>query len=876
MAEPQRPSPSMLVAARYYAHAGLAVFPLRPRAKIPLTEHGCLDATTDLDQIRAWWQRWPDANVGIATGEPSGVWVLDVDGAEGEAALLELQANHGILPEVLEARTKRGRHLYFTLDPRVRNSAKRLPLLDTRSTGGYVVAPPSIHPDGDTYVWAEGKGPRELKPAPAPEWLVEIFVARKQSPRAHDPGPRDPAPPPVPSAEDAPERKWCLAALAKERDELERTGEGSRGSAVNKSAFKLAGYVHSGYLHAGEIERELFEACARNGLCDKDGDGSVRALIRRGLDAGVDQPRPIPADVGARARRSPAPPRAAEPPRAAPPAAPPDEPPPPPSDDDFDGGPPSDEPDLPEIFDTTDEFTMAALADEHIGPDPDLFQRGGMLVQVLLDKAPGAGVTRDHSDAVIRPIDTAWLRALSTRRVRWMRKRFVKGTWEEIRTKPPSHAIAAFAAKGEWTHVRKLEAIATAPIFRADGSICSTPGYDQESGVLYAPFEAFPTIPDRPTKRDVEDAIETLRYPISDFPFEKPHHEAGFFAAVLTPIARHAFRGPAPLFLVDANTPGTGKGKLASLIGLIATGRPPSMKVYSNDENEQKKLITTIALAGEQIVLFDNVEGRFGSGTLCAALTNDQWSDRVLGGSELFTGPLLTTWIATANNVQLTTDMVRRVAHIRLSTPFERPEERVGFAIPELESYVRQHRGRLTAAALTILRGWHVAGRPRAALPTWGSYEGWSGVVRQALVYAGLADPGGARTELRAVADTGTEELTELIEALLAVQVQGAHYTAGELLTKARDTDGGRPLKDALEAGTRGRNLNSKTVGKLLGRYRDRANDGRVIRGQQDAARGQLVWWVERIATAATSSTPSTEQGTAPSAPQDGDDFGGF
>lgn len=866
MAEPQRPSPSMLAVARYYAHAGLAVFPLRPRAKIPLTEHGCLDATKDLATIADWWRKWPAANVGIATGEPSGVWVLDVDGAEGEAALLELQANHGILPEVLEARTKRGRHLYFTFDPRVRNSAKRLPLLDTRSTGGYVVAPPSIHPDGDTYLWAEGRGPRKLKPAPAPEWLVEIFTARKPSPRAHDPGPREHAPPPVPSAADAPERKWCLAALAKERDELERTGEGSRGSAVNKSAFKLAGYCASGYLHAAEIERELFEACARNGLCDKDGDGSVRALIRRGLDAGIDQPRPIPADVGARARR-PAPPRAAEPPQDVP--APPDEPPPPDDHDAPDGGDGGgDEPTLPELFDTFDEYGMAEQLDEHLGPDPGLYQRGGLLVQALLDEAPGAGVTRERSAAVVKEIDVAWLRALSTRRVRWMRYRRTKaGELVEQRIKPPPYAIAAFAKRGHWEHVRKLEAIATSPLFRPDGSICSTPGYDDATGVLYAPFEDFPAIPDQPTRQDVEDAVEALRYVVADFPFEGPEHQACWFAATLTPIARHAFRGPAPLFLIDANTPGTGKGKLATITGLISTGRPPSMKSHDSDEREQRKVITAIAIAGEVLVQFDNVEGRFGSGVLCAALTSDQWSDRVLGGSESYSGPLLTTWIATANNVQLTTDMVRRTAHIRLATDLERPEERTGFALPELELYVRAHRPRLVAAALTILRGWHVAGRPKTDLPTWGSYEGWSAIVRQSLVWAGLTDPGISRSQLRAVADTGTETHAELLEALLGVVLPGSRLTTGELLVKARDSDRGRPLKEALEAATNGRTLTSKTVGKLLSRYRGRLSDGRVIRGEQDPSRKQLVWWVERVGGGpATSNAPAATAGTTPSA----------
>ena len=167
-------------AALRLAAKGLAVFPCKPRAKIPLTAHGCLDATSDAEQITAWWGKCPTANVGVATGSKSGVWVLDVDGEEGESSLRSLEAKHAPLPPTIEVITGNGgRHLYFRLPnfdgaPTIKNSVKQLGAgLDTRATGGYVVAPPSIHPSGRQYVWSVDTAPKLADP---PVWLVALVA----------------------------------------------------------------------------------------------------------------------------------------------------------------------------------------------------------------------------------------------------------------------------------------------------------------------------------------------------------------------------------------------------------------------------------------------------------------------------------------------------------------------------------------------------------------------------------------------------------------------------------------------------------------------------------------------------------------------------
>src|SRR5262245_53991926 len=129
---------------------GAAIFPCRQRSKLPATAHGCLDATTDRAQIEEWWGANPDCHSAIATGRPSGVFVIDVDGDDGEAALRKLEAEHGMLPPTVEVITARGRHLYFKMPahPVPCSIGKIAPSIDVRGDGGYVLAPPSVHPDG--------------------------------------------------------------------------------------------------------------------------------------------------------------------------------------------------------------------------------------------------------------------------------------------------------------------------------------------------------------------------------------------------------------------------------------------------------------------------------------------------------------------------------------------------------------------------------------------------------------------------------------------------------------------------------------------------------------------------------------------------------
>lgn len=174
--------------AQKLAGHGLAVIPVQPRGKTPLTSHGCKDASTIPETINAWWARWPDANIGIATGAISGIWVLDIDGDDGESSLRRLEEQNSPLPTTVEVISGgKGRHLYFRYPAllRINNSARKLGAgLDVRGDGGYIVAPPSVHPSGALYMRSVDS---EKFIAEAPDWLLKLVTERTQGTAARLP-----------------------------------------------------------------------------------------------------------------------------------------------------------------------------------------------------------------------------------------------------------------------------------------------------------------------------------------------------------------------------------------------------------------------------------------------------------------------------------------------------------------------------------------------------------------------------------------------------------------------------------------------------------------------------------------------------------------
>lgn len=277
---------AMKAAAQALASLGLAVFAVAADCRRPVRAHGYKDATKAHDAIEAVWRRHPRANVAVACGAVSGVFVLDVDvkGENGLRTLANLEATHGPLPPTWRTITPSGgRHFWFRQPAReLRNRVGFLPGLDVRTDGGSVTVPPSRRGEGD-YTWEVH--PRACQLADAPEWLLQLI----------DP-PMVVRPPAPPIRLGSMDRLARYAAGAID-DECRRLAgmapHTGRNSQLFRAAANLGQLVGARLVPAAMVEDALEAAAHDCGLLQEDGRHAVLASIKSGLNRGIAEPREV-------------------------------------------------------------------------------------------------------------------------------------------------------------------------------------------------------------------------------------------------------------------------------------------------------------------------------------------------------------------------------------------------------------------------------------------------------------------------------------------------------------------------------------------------------------------------------------------------------
>jgi hypothetical protein len=520
----------------------------------------------------------------------------------------------------------------------------------------------------------------------------------------------------------------------------------------------------------------------------------------------------------------------------------------------------------------TDEFRVNAEAEAALINAPGLYCRGGQLTQVVRHGGEGKQrIRRPTSAPVVRPLPQPLLREELTRLVECVRLVKVGDKVQENKAPLPGHVVQTIHCRGVWEGIPHLAGVVAHPALLPDGSILATPGYDPESGLLlWLPDGLTVDVPDEPTQEDAIRSRDALLNVVSDFPFKTEAHRSAWLAGLLTPLARHAFNGSAPLSLFDANVAGAGKGLLADVAFLVVTGRGASVMGYTNDKEELRKGITTLAMDGDEMVLFDNITGSFGNDVLDRALTSQGWwKDRILGGNSQYDGPLNVTWYATGNNVSLRGDTSRRVMHVRLESPLEHPEDREEFKYPKLRQHVRQNRGPLLSAALTLLRAYLVAGRPSQDLTPWGSFEEWSDLIRGAVVWCEMADPADTREELRNTGDPEAAAWPALLAGIEKLDPHGKGLTVSDIILKSESLGNGA-LHEALCTICPGKGnepiANTKSVGMTFHHHRGKITDGMALeRMEGKTVRWRVVRSQDAGGTSGTNSrpTPQGEGGTS-------------
>lgn len=769
------------------------------------------EASSDLAVVEAWERQYPNANVGIATGHG---WIaLDVDGDEGRATLAAMGVD---LPPTVQARTgSGGDHYLYALPPgvTVRNSASKIGhKVDVRGIGGQIVVAPSVSLKGP-YKWVRSP---MTGMALAPDWLLEACRPRPQTPAAA-PAERGFFPPASP------------AVLESAAEALRAHGSAVEGSGGDAHTFHAAAILrHDFALTEEEAWPLLLEW---NSTCLPPWSESDLAAKMRGGDeygtGAYGSRRRLASDVLPRVRQM------------------------------FktwrESGATSDGletigKELREMSEGADPIVVelvrkewaaeSGLGTRALSLNAGVIEAGGVtpdgaiVVTVKLHEvADQATVTLQediyHRHGAVCEVAGSAIFDLKTARIQDLmsrRGKYVREDEKGIQQVAPPLAIAEIihSRRDHGDAIRPLDAVVKTPILLPDGSILQEPGYNATTRVYLKPSVTV-SVADAPSLEDARNAIRTLHALLSDFRFSERADFSSWLATLLTPLAKAALgNAPAPMLCISAPTGGTGKSLLAEVIARIINGGPLQTQSYErNNPGEMMKRITSKLLSAAPLAVFDDLNGRFGPDeTLDRLLTSAVWSERLLGGNDVPDLPNVTTWIATGNNIEPCGMTVRRVLVCRIDTLEENPQERGGFRIKDLKSYAKDHRAELLTAALTVLRAYCAVGKPDQNLPSWGSFEEWSALIRGAIVWTGLPDP--YLTQKRALATMNDAERDALDFWISVVEAAPDGSPASiAALANLRDAHGILGHREAFHA---------HSVNAWIQRHVDRPRHGKRIR----------------------------------------------
>lgn len=458
-----------------------------------------------------------------------------------------------------------------------------------------------------------------------------------------------------------------------------------------------------------------------------------------------------------------------------------------------------------------------------------IYQRGAALVRLLRSEGKDSrGIKREEGAPMIVQVSAAWMREQMTDAAYWLKWDARLSDWKNVDA-PKDVAETYLARVGDW-RVPFLRGIVQAPTPRPDGSIITEPGYDAASNLVFDPGGvAFPSVPSRPGRADAEAALNQLRGLLRDFPFVSATDEAVAISGILTAIARLALE-TAPGHAMTAPAAGTGKSLLVDIASLIATGRRPAVLTDSRriSPEEAEKRLDTALLQGDPMLALDNLTRPLDSDRLCQMLTQPSIRVRILGQSQQPEVPSVSAIFATGNNLSIQGDLCRRFMLCHLDAGMEKPYERK-FDYSILDR-VRQHRAELAVAAVTIIRAYTAMERPCPLTPL-GSFEEWSRLIREPLVWLGMADPVSSIDAMREEDPTVTTR-RQLLNAWRAAFGDEA-VTAARAVERAQDILAGEfvdpDLREAMMAAApdrKGSTFSQLSVGQYLRKHKDVVTDG--------------------------------------------------
>ena len=421
---------------------------------------------------------------------------------------------------------------------------------------------------------------------------------------------------------------------------------------------------------------------------------------------------------------------------------------------------------------------------------------------------------------------------------------------------PPTGVCKTVMDLKDARKLKRLNAVITAPILRADGSLLLVAGYDERTELFLDLPNNKSNVSKNPSPEEALKALEFLWEPFKDFPFCSGLDRAVHLAAVLTAAVRPVLPA-APGFAYDAPILGSGKTLLARCAGVLAQGSEPSVWPHTagtNDEEVRKRIFTVLS-SGARVLVWDNVVGSFDSAALASCMTSPAYTDRILGKSDSTTVPNRMLMLFTGNNIQLQGEMPRRILVSRIDPATEKPFARE-FTLDPF-SYCRTNRQQMIAAALTLIRAFLTHGCTQEINGKLASFEEWDMWVRRTVIYADQIKPrmfGDVMDVVKAnqSVDPEQETLVTLLSAWFDIFASSPVHAA-TVMNQATDLGAAfsgpqRTLKDAIYGLPLSdfQRKSTRSFGKYLSFRKDRRVGGYCLR-QGPRIEDKTSWFVERL-----------------------------
>jgi hypothetical protein len=429
-----------------------------------------------------------------------------------------------------------------------------------------------------------------------------------------------------------------------------------------------------------------------------------------------------------------------------------------------------------------------------------------------------------------------------------------------VRVPVPDDLVKAIMAAETMWQFDWLDGIIEAPTLALNGTVINKPGYNREEGLFYDPRNVPDMDPIGSTPDEAIAGLAVIHDAIDEFPFADAVDDGEVLgqsrsvavAAILTATIRRVLP-ICPIFLIDAPSASSGKSLLADVIAAIPTGRGAGATTWSGNSEEQRKTLTSILVAGDLVVNFDNVEAAIGGPEICRVTTAQaSLKDRLLGSTKMLELPTNTMWVFTGIAMTVKGDCTTRVVRCRLDAGMEHPERRK-FKRPDLIKYVLEQRGALLHACLTILRAYIVAGKPLVSVtgkpfdvPS--RFNEWGALVAGALCWLDQPDPLGSQASV-IDEDPIKEARRGIMEAWATAFGLDKWVTAKELIADDEDVTSydeqqaaGRVLAAIQEIPDGGNSPNAVSV--KLKTFENAIVDGmKLVRRKADRAKHKVTAW---------------------------------